>query len=186
MLLDEELGLEPGVELQELERAILVQDPALNLTTNDAITPRTDTRERRVCPFKGLAPFEAADAEFFFGRERLVDELVARLAAAPLLAVIGPSGSGKSSLLRAGLLPAIDSRQQVVVRPGERPAAELVSALGGSLPEASSACRPASVSSSLSTSSRRCSRRPSSKRSGVRSSKRSSRRPGIPTAAPRS
>ena len=133
-LLDEELGLEPGRELQELERAILVQDPALNLTTNGR-SRRTDTRERRVCPFKGLAPFEAADAEFFFGRERLVDELVARLEAAPLLAVIGPSGSGKSSLLRAGLLPAIERWQQVVVRPGERPAAELVSALGGGLPE---------------------------------------------------
>ena len=34
---------------------------------------------RNVCPFKGLAPFEAADEEFFFGRERLVDELVGRL-----------------------------------------------------------------------------------------------------------
>jgi len=86
-LLSEELGLEPGVELQELERAILTQDPSLSLGSNGAtrLAP-----ERDVCPYQGLAPFEAADAEFFFGRERLVDELVGRLADAPLLAVIGP------------------------------------------------------------------------------------------------
>ena len=133
-LLDEELGLEPGLELQELERAILVQDPALNLIASGR-SRHTTTRERLVCPFKGLAPFEAADAEFFFGRERLVEELVARLEATTLLAVIGPSGSGKSSLLRAGLLPAIEKWQQVVMRPGEQPAAELVRALGCGLPE---------------------------------------------------
>ena len=44
---------------------------------------------------------------FFFGRERLVAELVARLAGAPLMGIVGPSGSGKSSALRAGLLPAL-------------------------------------------------------------------------------
>src|SRR5438876_229247 len=130
-LLNEELGLEPGVELQELERAILVQDPALNVTV--AAPGRAAPPLREVCPFKGLAPFEAADAEFFFGRERLVDELVARLADAPLLAVVGPSGSGKSSLLRAGLLPAL-GWEWVLLRPGERPAAELAAALGRVLP----------------------------------------------------
>ena len=60
-----------------------------------------------MCPFKGLASFEVADAPYFFGRERLVAELVARLVGAPLLGVVGPSGSGKSSVLRAGLLPAL-------------------------------------------------------------------------------
>ena len=60
-----------------------------------------------VCPFKGLAPFDVADAAFFFGRERLVGEMVARLAGASLLGVVGPSGSGKSSALRAGLLPEL-------------------------------------------------------------------------------
>jgi len=126
MLLNEELGLEPGVELQELERSILVQDPALAVTVDGRETAASPSRA--VCPFKGLAPFESTDAEFFFGRERLVDELVARLADAPLLAVIGPSGSGKSSLLRAGLLPEL-GRDCVLVRPGERPAAELGAAL---------------------------------------------------------
>ena len=124
-LLDDELGLAPGTELQALERAILVQDPALELRA-DATKHVAPAATRSVCPFKGLAPFDAADAEYFFGRERLVDELVARLAEAPLLALIGASGSGKSSLLRAGLLPALDPAwRRVVLRPGERPTDQL-------------------------------------------------------------
>ncbi len=82
-----------------------------------------------VCPYKGLATFDAEDAEYFFGREQLVAELVARLVGAPLLAVVGPSGSGKSSVLRAGLLPALAGGvlpgsanwTQALIRPGEQP-----------------------------------------------------------------
>ena len=92
-----------------------------------------DARVAVTCPFKGLATFEVADAAYFFGRERLVAELVARLVGAPLLGIVGPSGSGKSSALRAGLLPALasgvlpgsDGWTQVVIRPGERPQDEL-------------------------------------------------------------
>jgi WD40 repeat protein/DNA-binding SARP family transcriptional activator len=86
-----------------------------------------------VCPFLGLATFDASSAEYFFGRERLVAELVARLVGSPLLAVVGPSGSGKSSALRAGLLPALasgvlpgsDEWPQAVMRPGADPLATL-------------------------------------------------------------
>ena len=60
-----------------------------------------------VCPYKGLASFEAGDAGFFFGRERFVAELVARVTGAPFLGIVGPSGSGKSSALHAGLLAAL-------------------------------------------------------------------------------
>jgi hypothetical protein len=82
-----------------------------------------------VCPYKGLARFEASDAAFFFGRERLVAELVTHLVGAGLVGVVGPSGSGKSSLVRAGLLPALaegvlpgsDRWRQLLVRPGEHP-----------------------------------------------------------------
>ena len=116
VLLTDELGLEPGTELQELQRAILVQDPSLMPTLDRARAPTHPLRN--VCPFKGLAPFEEADQEFFFGRERLVDELVGRLQDAPLLAIVGASGSGKSSLLRAGLLPAL-GREYTLVRPGD-------------------------------------------------------------------
>ena len=96
-----------------------------------------DGEQRVVCPFKGLASFEADDAPYFFGRERLVAELVARLVGAPLLAVVGPSGSGKSSVVKAGLLPALKSGvlpgserwPQFVIRPGEHPLRQLDGAL---------------------------------------------------------
>jgi WD40 repeat protein len=91
-----------------------------------------------VCPYKGLARFEQDDAEFFFGRERLVAELVTHLVGAGLVGVVGPSGSGKSSLVRAGLLPTLadgvlpgsDRWRQVLLRPGEHPMVELGQALG--------------------------------------------------------
>ncbi len=60
-----------------------------------------------VCPYKGLAFFDVGDAPYFFGRERLIAQLVARLVDAPLLAVVGASGSGKSSVVRAGLVAAV-------------------------------------------------------------------------------
>jgi WD40 repeat protein/DNA-binding SARP family transcriptional activator len=92
--------------------------------------------ERVVCPYKGLAPFGPDDADYFFGRERLVAELVARLVGTSLLAVVGPSGSGKSSAVRAGLLPALaggvlpgsDAWAQALIRPGAHPLAQLAGA----------------------------------------------------------
>ena len=56
------------------------------------------------CPYKGLDVFEEEDAEMFFGREKLVDDLVSRIKESRTLFVTGPSGSGKSSLVRAGLI----------------------------------------------------------------------------------
>jgi WD40 repeat protein/DNA-binding SARP family transcriptional activator len=104
-----------------------------------------DPSEPDVCPFRGLAPFDAAHAEYFFGRERLVADLVARLVGSTLIAVVGPSGSGKSSLIRAGLLPALANGvlpgsarwRQVVMRPGEHPLAELGRALARLAPDQS-------------------------------------------------
>ena len=58
-------------------------------------------------PYKGLRAFEEGDAADFFGRDELVEELVKRLGQTRFLAVVGPSGSGKSSVVRAGLIPAI-------------------------------------------------------------------------------
>lgn len=58
-------------------------------------------------PYKGLQHFEEKDAERFFGREKLVGELLSHLQTERFLAVIGASGSGKSSLVRAGLIPAL-------------------------------------------------------------------------------
>jgi len=95
-------------------------------------------------PYPGLAAFGPEDTRFFFGRERLTDELVQRLAEAAApgagpIAVVGPSGSGKSSLLRAGLVPAVGrgalrvagsaAWPVVVVTPGEAPLGRLATAL---------------------------------------------------------
>ncbi|MFN8621505.1 MAG: AAA family ATPase [Chloroflexota bacterium] len=96
-----------------------------------------------VCPYKGLAEFEAVDADFYFGRERLIAELVARFVGSAFLALVGDSGSGKSSALRAGLLPALaagvlpgsEAWPQLILRPGEHPMAELGRALAR-LPDA--------------------------------------------------
>jgi WD40 repeat protein/class 3 adenylate cyclase len=76
------------------------------------------------CPYKGLEPFQPDDADLFFGREELVAELVGRLEEAPLLAVVGPSGSGKSSLVRAGIVPQLELRTAIVT-PGAHPLGEL-------------------------------------------------------------
>jgi WD40 repeat protein len=83
-----------------------------------------------VQPYRGLETFSEADASLYFGREREVDELVNRLRTTPWLAVVGPSGSGKSSFVRAGVLPALASRAQaIVVRPGPTPLATLAARL---------------------------------------------------------
>jgi len=59
------------------------------------------------CPYKGLDAFEEDDAELFFGRDKIVKELVGRVQESRAVFIIGPSGSGKSSLVRAGLLHAL-------------------------------------------------------------------------------
>src|SRR6516162_9878286 len=60
-----------------------------------------------LCPYVGLNAFEEADQENFFGRRRLLENMLNELKKKRLLAVIGPSGSGKSSLVLAGLVPAL-------------------------------------------------------------------------------
>ena len=82
-----------------------------------------------VCPFRGLQVFDEEHARFFFGREALTQHLVEQLREDRFLAVIGPSGSGKSSLVRAGLvpqarsgaLPASDRWPIVLFKPGPHP-----------------------------------------------------------------
>jgi len=97
------------------------------------------------CPYKGLDVFEEEDAELFFGREKLADDLVGRVKESRTVFVTGPSGSGKSSLVRAGLIPAL--KQGVIqnghserwlyetMKPGRDPIGELgrvASSLAGS------------------------------------------------------
>ena len=104
--------------------------------------PEADPDGVVLCPFKGLASFDVDDAEFFFGRERLVAEMVARLVGAPLMGIVGPSGSGKSSALRAGLLPALadgvlpgsEAWSLALLRPGEQPQRALADAVAAAGP----------------------------------------------------
>ena len=80
-------------------------------------------------PYPGLRPFEAEDQPLFFGRETQVSAMLAQLEEFQFVAVVGSSGSGKSSLVRAGLLPAIDQGfllgtndwLTTVVKPGHDP-----------------------------------------------------------------
>lgn len=84
-----------------------------------------------VTPYRGLASFEAQDAEWFFGREELIRSLFERVQQRephPVV-VIGSSGSGKSSLLRAGLLPLLADDQVVLTSPRTQPNQSLTDTL---------------------------------------------------------
>jgi len=105
-----------------IDDLILAPNPAYRPPEDAPPTRDTDTPGSDVCPYPGLAPFRTEDAQWFFGRERVTTELVGRLAArleqARPLVLVGASGSGKSSLLRAGLLPALSAGTLLV--PGSR------------------------------------------------------------------
>lgn len=119
VLLDE-LGLDPGPGLVTLEQAILNQDPSLAVSAATA-PPSAE------CPYLGLVAYGVADAPTFFGRERETADCLRRLDEAGVLAVVGPSGSGKSSVVRAGVAAALerDGLRVNVVTPGSRPMAAL-------------------------------------------------------------
>jgi WD40 repeat protein len=89
-------------------------------------------------PFPGLRPFRRDEADIFFGREEQVDQLLAKLESARFLAVVGVSGCGKSSLVRAGMLSALAGGflasagprwHLIEMRPGGHPLANLAQAL---------------------------------------------------------
>ena len=121
-------------DAEELARALR---EALGSPTTTDRSARTEERN----PYKGLHSFVEADADDFFGRDALVDSLVARLAepveGASFLAVVGASGSGKSSVVRAGLIPTLragalpgsDRWFYVEMLPGAHPFEELETAL---------------------------------------------------------
>jgi len=126
------LGASSRVEIALLAaRLDLIEEGGAGRSTTD--TAARPVASRVVCPFKGLASFDIADARFFFGRERIVAELVARLAGSTFVGVVGASGSGKSSVIRAGLVPALiggvlpgsDEWSLAMIRPGAAPSTVL-------------------------------------------------------------
>jgi serine/threonine protein kinase len=84
-------------------------------------------------PYPGLAAFEEGDADRFFGRTQDTARLLARMRSQPITAVVGPSGVGKSSFVRAGVIPALkasaDSWEVLVLRPGRHPLVSLATLL---------------------------------------------------------
>ena len=121
------------IDLQLVRELSRIHDATGGIASNDPLHP----------PFKGLASFDVADAADFFGRERLIAEIIAKLAGTNLLAIVGPSGSGKSSAMRAGLVPALaggilegsERWIRVLLRPGQHPVRELDRALFSSAPD---------------------------------------------------
>ncbi|MEM7313916.1 MAG: TIR domain-containing protein, partial [Planctomycetota bacterium] len=107
-------------ELERLRQAI-VGEP-LGATTQD---PRHD-----ICPYRGLNPFREEDATFFHGRDAFTKTLLDAVQRKNLVAVVGASGSGKSSVVRAGLVPRLRLDQQgweiLTITPGTEPLQSLI------------------------------------------------------------
>lgn len=111
-------------------------------------------------PFPGLRPFETDEYRLFFGREGQSEALITRLQRSRFLAVVGTSGSGKSSLVRAGLLPALRGGMMAgagsgwrisIMRPGNDPFGNLAQSLAQDdvLPEAGGGLPPAEAEAAI-------------------------------------
>jgi basic membrane lipoprotein Med (substrate-binding protein (PBP1-ABC) superfamily)/DNA-binding SARP family transcriptional activator len=102
-LLADELGLDPSPAIRQLRDRILLHDPSLVPARRAAAVALAERN-----PYKGLRSFAEDDEHDFFGREALVDQLLRSLSTGShVLSLVGPSGSGKSSAIAAGLLPRL-------------------------------------------------------------------------------
>src|SRR3954447_15687979 len=118
------VDLRPGISNRRAFQALVNAIKGVPFGTAEPIARADD-----VPPYRGLQSFEEADAALFFGREADAQRLVEKLKGAPFLAVLGRSGSGKSLLVRAGLVPALragvlpgsESFGIELLRPGARP-----------------------------------------------------------------
>lgn len=106
----------------------------------------TAPEQKIVCPYRGLYAFREQDAQLFFGRDVFARELLEKVKQHGLVAVVGPSGSGKSSVVQAGLMPLLrrerppaDTWEVVSFTPGKSPFRNLAAALMPMLEPASTA-----------------------------------------------
>jgi WD40 repeat protein/DNA-binding SARP family transcriptional activator len=137
VLLAEELGVDPSPETQALHVELLRHTASPARVEGPASPPGPSQLPSDAPPYLGLRSFDERDAARFFGRSADVSRLLDRLDATRFLAVLGASGSGKSSLVRAGLVPALrrgvlpgsDSWAIQVLRPGATPLERLADAL---------------------------------------------------------
>jgi formylglycine-generating enzyme required for sulfatase activity/energy-coupling factor transporter ATP-binding protein EcfA2 len=121
-------GLDDAVALEILCRAVRRQPPGEDLLE------RIRETFAAINPYKGLAYFREEDAAFFFGRDQAIATLQAKLRDLNFIAVVGASGSGKSSLVRAGLIPQLRQDTQapwevLTLVPGDRPFYNLAAGL---------------------------------------------------------
>ena len=147
-VIEEGMAIDPKARFASIERW---RSAILNTLAHEAAEPRgarpTEAIELAApCPYKGLGAYQPEDAHRFFGREALIDELVRRIWLQKVLVVGGPSGSGKSSLVRAGLIPALNAGalhgsekwRSTLLTPGHDPLAELHFQVSRTLPSGKS------------------------------------------------
>lgn len=133
-VLDDEFGVEPAmatVSLWEEIRDKRFESPAVQPVDEQAATVEAHSQPPP-SPYRGLLAFREQDGDFFFGREALTEQLLTMARRQPLIAIIGSSGSGKSSLAAAGLVAGLRAEpgwRIAVFRPGSQPLAALAAAL---------------------------------------------------------
>ncbi len=125
--------------LAQVMAGCLEKDPSRRLRASEVASRLEQYLSRRRalagherCPFRGLLPFDAAHVDVFFGREQEIASFTERLREEATLAVVGPSGSGKSSLIRAGVIPRLGEQGAWTVlqlQPGADPFAALATCL---------------------------------------------------------
>jgi PAS domain S-box-containing protein len=125
--------------IAELEQQLREDDAA----DRDVVTPRREPVQELPppCPYPGMVPFRAEDARFFYGRDSEIQRMLQHLRYHRQLFVIGPSGSGKSSLIHAGLLPRLRTSRYFAedywitcaIRPGAQPVQALAQVITSDL-----------------------------------------------------
>jgi WD40 repeat protein/DNA-binding SARP family transcriptional activator len=132
-LLEDELGSPPSEATITLAETIKKGNLEAPADIEDSIDwVAVPSFEPPPCPYRGLFAFGEEDAPFFFGREEMTERIATAATAKPLVAVIGSSGSGKSSILAAGLIAALRQREGWVIasfRPGRDPFRTLATTL---------------------------------------------------------